>query len=158
MLPPSSSLTAGWPWHRLVFQYGLWWLLRHVSRGQDGGAARFRPCREGTGGLMSFDGRLGAAILFLLKSLGYTLLLFLLTEGWCCWGGTRQALRAWEAAGRKEKDIISTSSFKIYYISMASCKKDVTPLLGQWSYVFLARSHRYIIWDLSVYPNSWCLR
>ena len=29
------------------------------------------------------------------------------------------------------------------YISMAQCKKDVTPLLMHWSYVFLALSHRY---------------
>ena len=29
-------------------------------------------------------------------------------------------------------------------ISMAQCKKDATPLLKHWSYVFLALTHRYI--------------
>ena len=29
------------------------------------------------------------------------------------------------------------------YISMALCKKDVTPLLTHWSYVFLALNHWY---------------
>ena len=28
-------------------------------------------------------------------------------------------------------------------ISMGLCKKDVTPLLTHWSYVFLALTHRY---------------
>ena len=30
-----------------------------------------------------------------------------------------------------------------YVISMGYCKKDVTPLLKHWSYVFLALAHRY---------------
>ena len=30
-----------------------------------------------------------------------------------------------------------------YYISMSYCKKNVTPLLRHWSYIFLALSHRY---------------
>ena len=29
------------------------------------------------------------------------------------------------------------------YISMGQCKKDVTPLLAHWSYIFLAPTHRY---------------
>ena len=29
-------------------------------------------------------------------------------------------------------------------ISMASCKKDVTPLLTHWSYIFLAQTHRFL--------------
>ena len=43
-----------------------------------------------------------------------------------------------------------------YVISMSKCNKDVTPLLTQWSYVFLALTHRsnnmfllacFFIWD-----------
>ena len=30
----------------------------------------------------------------------------------------------------------------IQYNSMGECKKDVTPLLTHWSYVFLALNHR----------------
>ena len=30
------------------------------------------------------------------------------------------------------------------HISMGHCKKDVTPLLTHWSYVFLAITHRYV--------------
>ena len=30
-------------------------------------------------------------------------------------------------------------------ISMGQCKKDVTPLLVHWSYIFLALTHRYLI-------------
>ena len=30
-----------------------------------------------------------------------------------------------------------------YYKSMAQSKKDVTPLLMHWSYIFLALTHRY---------------
>ena len=32
------------------------------------------------------------------------------------------------------------------FISMAQCTKDVTPLLTQWSYVFLASTHWYELW------------
>ena len=28
---------------------------------------------------------------------------------------------------------------------MGKCKKDVTPLLTHWSYVFLALTHRYVL-------------
>ena len=31
------------------------------------------------------------------------------------------------------------------HISMGQCKKDVTPLLMHWSYIFLALTHRYIV-------------
>ena len=31
----------------------------------------------------------------------------------------------------------------MYHILMGLCKKNVTPLLTHWSYVFLAQSHRY---------------
>ena len=37
---------------------------------------------------------------------------------------------------------ISYTTHRIY-ISMGYCKKDVTPLLTHWSYVFLALTHRY---------------
>ena len=30
------------------------------------------------------------------------------------------------------------------YISMGYCKKDLTPLLMHWSYIFLALTHRYV--------------
>ena len=33
-------------------------------------------------------------------------------------------------------------------ISMAQCKKDVTPVLTHWSYVFLAPTHRYFDYEL----------
>ena len=39
---------------------------------------------------------------------------------------------------------------KLIYISMGLCKKDITPLLTQWSCVFLALTHRYYI-----YMNFW---
>ena len=35
-------------------------------------------------------------------------------------------------------------------MSMAQCKKGITPLLMQWSYVFLAQSHRYSSCNISV--------
>ena len=35
------------------------------------------------------------------------------------------------------------NSHRIFDISMGQCKKDVTPLLKHWSYVFLALTHRY---------------
>ena len=31
-----------------------------------------------------------------------------------------------------------------WYISMAYCKKDVTPVHWQWSYVFHALTHQYV--------------
>ena len=39
----------------------------------------------------------------------------------------------------------------ILHISMGLCKKEVTLLLTHWCYVFLALTHRYIIW---YYHNS----
>ena len=33
--------------------------------------------------------------------------------------------------------------FSPHCISMGLCKKDVTPLLSHWSYVFLSLTHRY---------------
>ena len=44
-------------------------------------------------------------------------------------------------------------------ISMALCKKDLTPLLMHWSYVFLALSHRYtFLWMHSFYIwHKWSL-
>ena len=35
-------------------------------------------------------------------------------------------------------------------MSMSYCKKDVTPLLTHWSYVFLALTHRCVIFQLDV--------
>ena len=46
----------------------------------------------------------------------------------------------------------------IYYhwhydlISMGSCKKDVTPLLTHWSYVFLAQTHRSLFGGTAAFP------
>ena len=36
--------------------------------------------------------------------------------------------------------------FTICSISMGQCKKDVTPLLTHWSYVFLAQTHLYVFY------------
>ena len=41
--------------------------------------------------------------------------------------------------------IFLTSNPVPYSISMGWCKKDVTPLLTHWSYVFLALTHRYAV-------------
>ena len=43
-----------------------------------------------------------------------------------------------------------------YSVSMGQCKKDITPLLTQWNYVFLALTHRYGIvgWQ---YIDDWSI-
>ena len=43
-------------------------------------------------------------------------------------------------------DAIFFTSWSIFQISMGYCKKDVTPLLTHWSYIFLALTHRYGIY------------
>ena len=43
---------------------------------------------------------------------------------------------------------ISRNDIEWKYILMGQCKKDVTPLLTHWSYVFLALTHRYILYFL----------
>ena len=41
---------------------------------------------------------------------------------------------------------------------MGYCKKDVTPLLLHWSYVFLALTHRYVVWHCELFNVLWlCL-
>ena len=47
------------------------------------------------------------------------------------------------------------SIWQICFISMGWCKKDVTPLLTHWSYIFLALTHRYVV---QIQPmRSWCV-
>ena len=46
----------------------------------------------------------------------------------------------------QESPVIKTL---IYQISMGQCKKDVTPLLAHWCYVFLALTHGYGLQCLS---------
>ena len=47
------------------------------------------------------------------------------------------------------------SIWQICFISMGQCKKDVTPLLTHWSYIFLALTHRYVV---QIQPmRSWCV-
>ena len=55
---------------------------------------------------------------------------------------------------------------KIHIISVGYCKKDVTPLLTQWSYIFLALTHwyqpfphgqHYICNKADEYDGCWCL-
>ena len=41
-----------------------------------------------------------------------------------------------------------------YDISIGWCKKDVTPLLTHWSYVFLALTHRFVHFILASVPVS----
>ena len=43
----------------------------------------------------------------------------------------------------------------VYPISMGWCKKDVTPLLTHWSYIFLAPTHRYDMHKFCL-AWSWC--
>ena len=43
---------------------------------------------------------------------------------------------------------ISVTMYAVKYRSMAKCKKDVTPVREQWSYVFLALPNRDIMSDL----------
>ena len=38
---------------------------------------------------------------------------------------------------------------------MGWCKKDVTPLLMRWSYVFLALTHRYVLMILIAVLPIW---
>ena len=48
-----------------------------------------------------------------------------------------------------------TELLKTKMIWMGQCKKDVTPLLAHWSYIFLALTHRYdIVHHFS--PLRWC--
>ena len=41
-----------------------------------------------------------------------------------------------------------------YFISITWCKKDITPLLAHWSYVFLALSHRIVRWQCIVHVHN----
>ena len=45
-----------------------------------------------------------------------------------------------------KKQMISIITMMVnymYIISMGYCKKDITPLLSHWSYVFLALTHQH---------------
>ena len=41
-------------------------------------------------------------------------------------------------------EFTSTGRLFLHVISMGQCKKDITPLLMHWSYIFLALIHQYV--------------
>ena len=43
----------------------------------------------------------------------------------------------------------------MHITSMDQCKKDVTPLLTHWSYVFLALTHRLVLPNIAQFENPW---
>ena len=49
--------------------------------------------------------------------------------------------------------ICSLVLVKVKNISMGYCKKDVTPLLMHWSYIFLVLSHQYV--DVLEFESHW---
>ena len=57
-----------------------------------------------------------------------------------------QAIIAIRAKGQLINVFQSLTTFKSVFVSMGECKKDVTPLLTHWSYVFLALTHLYVGW------------
>ena len=57
----------------------------------------------------------------------------------------------------KVGSLIKSSNSQIRYnASMSWCKKNVTPLLTHWSYVFLAPTHRYFLTIFISFANSLC--
>ena len=51
--------------------------------------------------------------------------------------------------------ILTSWSIDKWHVLMCSCKKDVTPLLTHWSYVFLVLTHRYVVPFLCLGRNNW---
>ena len=62
--------------------------------------------------------------------------------------------KSWVCRGPQGFKIIKYITYTI--ISIGLCKRDVTPVRQQWSYVFLALAHRYIVSFIRQCYLEWC--
>ena len=66
-------------------------------------------------------------------------------------------MTASSASSNGKVGIVTFLGFQFNIISMDSCKKDVTPLLTHWSYVFLALTHRFDYLWVSPFVTLTCV-